>query len=350
VVKSFLKKWWNDLKYEPGDPRQLAGGRIKIAAIGGGTGLSTLLRGLKDYSNDISAIVSVADNGASSGELRKEFDILPPGDIRKCISALSYDEELVSDLLEYRFKKGNNSFSGHTLGNIWITGLTEYFGSFERALEVTTGLFKTAGKVMPATLDDIDIHIEYEDGSKMTGESHLDEVLKKINRISLSKKNASAYAGAVSAIEEADLILVGPGSLYGSVIPNLLIGGITKAIESNKKAVKIYIANCSTERTQTRNYSIEDHINVIKDHVNSEIFNYCLVNSNIIKNSKDESKLGEVNNITTSSREIDGVKVVSGDLINEKNPLYHDSTKLAESIISLYKETRNNRAQNTDNR
>ncbi len=343
MVKSFLKKWWNDLKYEPGDPRQLAGGRIKIAAIGGGTGLSTLLRGLKNYSSDISAIVSVADNGASSGELRKEFDILPPGDIRKCISALAYDEELVSDLLEYRFKKGNNSLSGHTLGNIWITGLTEYFGSFEKALEITTELFKTAGKVMPATLDDIDINIEYEDGSKMTGESHLDEILKKIKEISLSKKNASAYAGAVSAIEGADLILVGPGSLYGSVIPNLLIDGILKEIENNKKAIKIYIANCSTERTQTRNYSVADHVKVIKDHVNSEIFDYCLVNNKIIKSSNDESKLGEVNNITTDEKEIDGVKIISGDLIDKKNPLYHDSAKLAEAIINIYKETRSNR-------
>lgn len=340
MVKSFLKKWWNDLKYEPGDPRQLAGGRIKIAAIGGGTGLSTLLRGLRDYSNDISAIVSVADNGSSSGELRKEFDILPPGDIRQCISALAYDEELVSDLLEYRFKKGNNSFSGHTLGNIWITGLTEYFGSFEKALEVTTELFKTAGKVMPATLDDIDIHIEYEDGSTLKGETYLDEVLKKINKISLSKENPKAYSGAVKALEDADLIIVGPGSLYGSLLPNLLIPGIKKAILNNKKAVKVYVANCSTERTQTRDYSIDDHIKVINNHTLEKLFDYCLVNNKIIKSSSEQSKLGEVNNITTNKEEIDGIKIVKDDIINEKNPLYHDSTKLAESIINLYKKTR----------
>ncbi|MCL5410797.1 MAG: YvcK family protein [Patescibacteria group bacterium] len=340
MVKSFLKKWWNDLKYEPGDPRQLAGGRIKIAAIGGGTGLSTLLRGLRDYSNDISAIVSVADNGSSSGELRKEFDILPPGDIRQCISALAYDEELVSDLLEYRFKKGNNSFSGHTLGNIWITGLTEYFGSFEKALEITTELFKTAGKVMPATLDDIDIQIEYEDGSTLKGETYLDEVLKKINKISLNKENPRAYSGAIKALGDADLIIIGPGSLYGSLLPNLLIPGIKKAILNNKKAVKVYVANCSTERTQTRDYSIDDHIKVINNHTLEKLFDYCLVNDKVIKSSKEQSKLGEVNNITTNKEEIDGIKIVKDDIINEKNPLYHDSAKLAESIINLYKEAR----------
>jgi len=340
MVKSFLKKWWNDLKYEPGDPRQLAGGRIRVAAIGGGTGLSTLLRGLKNYSNDISAIVSVADNGASSGELRKEFDILPPGDIRKCISALAYDEELISDLLEYRFEKGNNSFSGHTLGNIWLTGLTNYFGSFEKALEVTTELFKTAGKVMPSTLEDIDICIEYEDGTKLTGESHLDEQLKKIKKISLSKSDSKAYNNAVKAISEADLIVTGPGSLYGSIIPNLLIPGVKKAIMENKKAVKVYVANCSTERTQTKDYTIDDHIKAINDHAEARLFDYCLVNGKIVKSSSEQSKLGEINNITTNKEEIDGTKIIVKDLIDEKHPLFHDSDKLSESLVKLYAEAK----------
>ncbi len=335
MVKSFIKKWWNDLKYEPNDPRCLAGGRIKIAAIGGGTGLSTLLRGLKNYSNDISAIVSVADNGASSGVLRKEFDILAPGDIRKCISALAYDEELISNILEYRFEKGNNSFSEHTLGNIWITGLTNYFGSFDKAIEVTTEIFKTAGKVMPSTLSDVDICIEYEDGKTLVGEEHLDEQLKKIKKITLSKK-ADGYQGAISAITDADLILVGPGSLYGSIIPNLLIKDISDAISKNKKAVKIYIANSSTERTQTRDYTIEDHIKAISQHVPEKIFDYCLANSKIIKQSNDQLKLGAINNITTRNDEYEGIKIVKEDLIDEKSPLYHDSDKLAKAVVDLY--------------
>lgn len=336
MVKTFFKKWWNDLKYEPGDPRQLAGGVIRIVTIGGGTGLATLLRGLKEYSNQITAVVSVADNGASSGQLRKEFDILPPGDIRQCISALAYDEDLISNLLEYRFKKGNNSLSGHTLGNIWITALTNYLGSFDKALEVTTEIFRTAGRVMPATLDNIDICVEYEDGQKLVGESHLEEQIAQIKKISLSNSSPKAYEGAVGAISEADLILVGPGSLYGSLIPNLLIPGVKKAILSNKKAAKVYIANCSTERTQTKNYSVKDHIQAIKDHTNCDLFNYCLVNSKIVKSSDKEEKLGEINNITTSEDEISGIKIVTTDVINEKKPLYHDSQKLAKAIIDLY--------------
>lgn len=340
MVKSFLKKWWNDLKYEPGDPRCLAGGRIKIAAIGGGTGLSTLLRGLKNYSNDISAIVSVADNGASSGVLRKEFDILAPGDIRKCISALAYDEELISNILEYRFEKGSNSFSEHTLGNIWITGLTNYFGSFEKAIEVTTEIFKTAGRVLPSTLSDVDICIEYEDGKTLVGEQHLDEQLEKIKKIMLNKK-ADGYKGAVSAINDADLILIGPGSLYGSIIPNLLIKDISDAIEKNKKAIKIYIANSSTERTQTRDYTIEDHIKAIFEHVPQKIFDYCLVNSKIIKRSKDQLKLGEINNITTENDEYKGIKIIKEDLIDESSPLYHNADKLAKAVVELFNKFKN---------
>ena len=343
MVKSFLKKWWNDLKYEPGDPRQLAGGRIKIAAIGGGTGLATLLRGIKNYSNDISAIVSVTDNGTSTGVLRKEFDILAPGDIRKCISALSYDEELISNIFEYRFDKDGNSFSGHTLGNIWITGLTKYFGSFDKAIEVTSEIFKTAGRVLPSTLDDVDIKIEYADGKTLVGEEYLDEQLKKIKRISLSK-NAKGYKKVISAIADADLILIGPGSLYGSILPNLLIKDLAGAITKNKSAVKIYIANGSTERTQTRDYTVEDHIQAIFDHVPEKIFDYCLVNDNIVSQSDDQAKLGEVNNITTDKNEYKGVKLIKQNVIDEKNPLYHNSDKLAKAVVELYNEIKNHKS------
>ena len=188
-------------------------------------------------------------------------------------------------------------------------------------------------------MDDVDIKIEYEDGKTLVGEEHLDEQLKKIKRISLSK-NAKGYKNAVSAISEADLILIGPGSLYGSVIPNLLIKDISEAIEKNKKAVKIYIANGSTERTQTRDYTIEDHIEAIKQHVPQQIFDYCLVNNKIISQSKDQSKLGEINNITTDNDEYKGVKIFKEDLIDEKSPLYHDSNKLAKAVVGLYNDVK----------
>ncbi len=328
------------MRYEPTDPRFNAGGVIKITVIGGGTGLANMLRGLKKYSDQITAVVAVTDDGSSSGVLRKEFDILPPGDIRKCISALAYDEDLISNLLEYRFSKDKKTFGGHTLGNIWITALSKYFNSFEKALEATTEIFKTAGRVLPATLGNAGLVIYYADGTTAEGESHLDEVVKKIDRISLNKQKVRAYDKAVKAIGEADLVLLGPGSLYGSIIPNLLISGIRDAIYKNKRAVKVYIANCSTERTQTAGYTIEDHIFKLINHSKKRVFDYCLVNDKILRSSVDETKTGEINNITTSSEEVLGARIVRDNVISEKNPLYHDSDKLAKAVIDLYNKYR----------
>jgi uncharacterized cofD-like protein len=189
MIKRYAKSWWKWLKYEPNDPRFCAGGVIKITVIGGGTGLSNLLRGLKKYSNQISAIVTVADGGGSTGKLREEFDMLAPGDIRQCISALAHDEDLFSDLFEHRFSNDKKILGGHTLGNIWITALTDHFGSFEKAIEVTSEIFQTAGKVLPSTLDNVHLCVEYEDGTTLKGEHHLDEVVKKIKRVFFDKKD-----------------------------------------------------------------------------------------------------------------------------------------------------------------
>jgi len=339
-MKDLFKAWWKWLRYEPNDPRFFAGGTIKIAVVGGGTGLANLLRGLKVYSNHISAVVTVADAGGSTGEIRRDFDMLAPGDIRKCISALAYDEELVAKIFEHRFDKRKKTFGGHTLGNIWITALTDYLGSFEKAIEVTSQIFQTAGRVLPSTLSNIDLVIEYTDGTKLRGEHYLDEELKVIRRISLTKPKAPAYTKAVSALKEADLIVIGPGSLYGSLLPNLLIGGVREAISSNKNALKVYVANCSTERTQTRNYTIDDHIAKIRDHVKRRLFDYCLVNNVIIRKSSDETKLGEINNISTTKTEIGKVKIVPRDVIDAKNPLFHDPEKLAKELINLYNEVK----------
>lgn len=324
------------MKYSPADPRHFAGKTIKIAVIGGGTGLAVLLRGLKKYSDDISAIVAVTDDGASSGRLRKEFDILPPGDIRKCISALSYDEETIASLMEYRFKISDSSLSGHSLGNIWLTALTKYFGSFEKAIEATTKIFKTAGQVLPATLDNIGLKAIYEDNSEMEGESKIPKTGKRIKKIMLSRANIRAYRKSVLAISEADLIVIGPGSLYTSVIPNLLIRGIKGAIKNNNKAIKVHILNCSTEKGETENYSVKDHIKAIETHAGKNIFNYCLVNDHIVKKSKKSFVLGEVNNITTHEKSILGYQIIQQNVISEENPLYHDSEKLAKSLIELY--------------
>ncbi len=340
MFKKFAKTWWKWLKFDPSDPRFNAGGTIKIAVIGGGTGLSNLLRGLKKYSDQITAVVAVTDDGASSGEIRAEYDMLPPGDIRKCISALAYDEEMVGKVFEYRFKK--KLFGGHTLGNIWITAMTEIAGSFEKAIEVTSSVFQTAGRVLPATLNKIDLAAEFIDGSTMAGESKFVKTGKAIKRVSLSRKGVRAYGGAVRAISEADLILIGPGSLYTSIMPNVLISGIRNAIKSSKSA-KIYIANCSTERGETEDYTIEDHIDALEKHANGRFFGHCLVNSKVLRRSIKSDKLGEVYNITTRAREINGIKIARADLLDSRNPLYHDSNKLAKKVIELYNEIKSSK-------
>lgn len=341
MIKKYMKSWWKWLKYEPNDPRFATCGTIKVVVIGGGTGLPNLIRGLKKYSNQITAIVTVADNGGSTGLLRKEFDMLAPGDIRRCITALSCNEELFSDLFEYRFSKDKKIFGGHTLGNIWLTALTNHYDSFEKAIEVTSEIFQTAGRVVPSTLDNVELSIEYDKGVILKGECHLDEEMEKVKRVFFDGKKVKAYEEAVKDIKSADLIVIGPGSLYGSLIPNLIIEDISKTIAGNKKAIKLYVANCSTERTQTRNFSIADHIKTIDEHAGRRLFDYCLVNSKIVSQSKEEEKLGEINNITTDQNEINGVKIVKEDVVSEKNPLYHDSAKLAKAIIDLYNKVRN---------
>lgn len=340
-MRKFLKNWWEGLKYDPGDPRFFAGRDVKIAAIGGGTGLSRLLRGLKHYSSQITAVVAVTDNGRSSGALRKEFDMLPPGDIRQCISALAHDEELVSKVLEHRFI-GQNGFSGHTLGNIWLAGLTQYFDSFEKAVEATTEIFNTAGKVVPATLESADLKAEYDNGEVRVGESEITYPGAKIKKIEMTGK-AKAYGKAVEAISAADLILLGPGSLYTSVIPNLLIPEIKQAVAENKSALKIYIANCSTERGVTENYDVLQHIEAVEKYAGKNVFKFCLANNKLIKQSSDVSKLGEVNNIAAPGEAAKNCLVIKEDLIDETAPLYHDSEKLAAAVFSVYKKYKENR-------
>lgn len=340
---NFIKSWWQNLIYEPDDPRLLTGGEIKIAAIGGGTGLSVLLSGLKKYSDNISAIVAVTDDGSSTGVIRKEFDILPPGDIRKCISAMAHDEEIMSQILEYRFPGKTRSLSNHTLGNIWIAALTKYFGSFEQAIEVTSKIFNTAGQILPATLDNIKIGAIYENGSKAMGERRIPKTGKKISSVFLNKNKVKAYKKAVLAINSADIILIGPGSLYTSIMPNLIIPGIREAIRKNRDALKIYIANCSTERGETEGYSVRDHIEAIKKHTGYKVFDYCLVNRRVIKKSRQSSKLGEVYNISTDEQKILGCEMIQTDLINPARPLFHDSDKLANAVIKLYNRVKTKR-------
>ncbi|OCQ95072.1 hypothetical protein BCD64_27300 [Nostoc sp. MBR 210] len=233
----------------------------KIVVIGGGTGLSTLLRGLKTYSANISAIVTVADDGGSSGRLRQEFGVLPPGDIRNCLAALADEEKLLTELFQYRFRAGDG-LTGHSFGNLFLTAMSEITGDLERAVAASSKVLAVRGQVLPATLTDVRLWAELADGRRIEGESNIPKAGGKIVKIGCTPANPPALPAAIKAIKEADYIIIGPGSLYTSLIPNLLVPEIANAI-ADSKAPRIYICNIMTQPGETEGYTVADHIKAI---------------------------------------------------------------------------------------
>lgn len=305
----------------------------KIVAIGGGSGLATLLQGLKKYPFDISAIVTMTDDGLSSGRLRRDFGILPPGDVRKCILALSEEESLLKKLFSYRFKRGRG-LSGQSLGNLLILGLEKITGNLREGIAAASKILSVQGKVTPSTYENLNLVAYLKSGKKIIGERKAFLAGRKdpIQKIELTNFRAKANPDAIKAIEKAEAIIIGPGSLFTSIIPNFLIRNITRAIIQNKKAKKIYICNVSTERGETQKYSVEDHIRKLIEHSDPKIFQFCLVNNKIIKVGQKEHKLGEVKNISTDKKKILNYQIIKTDLINDKLPLYHDSQKLTKVL------------------
>jgi len=247
----------------------------KIVALGGGTGLSTLLRGLKNYSTNITAIVTVADDGGSSGRLRREMGILPPGDIRNCLAALADEEKLLTELFQYRFKAGNG-LEGHSFGNLFLTAMNEVTGDLERAVAASSKVLAIKGEVLPATLSDMKLWATLTDGRRIEGESHITEAGGKIATIGCTPANPPALPRALQAIHEADYIIIGPGSLYTSVIPNLLVPEIADAIAA-RNVPCIYICNIMTQMGETEGYTVADHIRAIDDACGRPLFNAVLV-------------------------------------------------------------------------
>jgi len=233
----------------------------KIVAIGGGTGLSTLLRGLKLYSSNITAIVTVADDGGSSGRLRRELGGIPPGDIRNCIAALADEEKLITELFQYRFEAGEG-LSGHSFGNLFLTAMTAVTGDIERSIAASSKVLAVRGQVLPATLEDVRLWADLEDGRRIEGESNITEAKGKIVRVGCTPANPAALPRALEAIANADAIVIGPGSLYTSIIPNLLVPEIVEAI-SLSSAPKVYVCNIMTEPGETDGYSVADHVRAI---------------------------------------------------------------------------------------
>jgi uncharacterized cofD-like protein len=303
--------------------------------MGGGTGMSTMLRGLKDYTSNITAIVTMADDGGSSGKLRKDLGILPPGDLRNCIVALADDEALLTQLFKYRFGD-NEGVNGHSFGNLFITAMSEVTGSFERALAVSGQVLAIGGKVLPSTLEDVTLvaDIRKQVGGtvhRVEGESSIPQEIGAIERIQLHPLDVSAHPQALKAILGAELIVLGPGSLYTSVIPNLLVGDIASAVE-NSRGLKVYVANLATQIGETEGFSLSMHTQVINQHAD-ESFTLVLSNNRYVG-----KLLPDMAWVKASTDLIDGWEIIARDLVDETRPWRHDSNKLAVALMGLLKD------------
>jgi len=316
----------------------------KIVAIGGGTGLSTMLRGLKQYSSNITAVVTVADDGGGSGMLRQDLGMLPPGDIRNCILALADTEPIMEKLLQYRFEDG--MLKGQSFGNLFLAAMDGISCSFEEAVRKMSDVLAVTGKVLPVTLDDIKLNAELEDGFVICGESNINKHdtfhSGKITRVFLETGEAKALTEVLDDIIEADMILLGPGSLYTSIIPNLLISGVCEALKKSK-ALKVYVCNVMTQPNETEEYTAMDHIHAIEKHSYKGILDYCIVNTSDIESELKEKYKTEGAELVKSVGEQllkEGIKVIEGELVSIKNNFVrHNSKKLAEIIIELVANT-----------
>ena len=312
----------------------------KVVAIGGGTGLSMLLKGIKKYTNNITAVVTVGDDGGSSGRLREDLGILPPGDIRNCIAALADDDNLITELFQYRFKKGEG-LEGHSFGNLFLTALCAITGNMVKAVKESSKVLNIRGVVLPATLDDMKLVAEFVDGSIVRGESNIPEEHKQIKRLYTEPLNCKALPEAIQSILHADLIILGPGSLYTSVIPNLLVNEIVEAIDQSQ-AKKIYVCNIMTQPGETDNYSVASHVNALLSHANGKkIIDAVLVNDSLPENISDGyAKNGSIP-IRLDMENISpiGIEIVSQKLIeeNKQGLVRHSSNRVARAVYYWYK-------------
>jgi uncharacterized cofD-like protein len=316
-------------------------GGPRIVCIGGGTGMPTVLRGLKHYSANITAIVTVGDDGGSSGRLRREHGILPPGDFRNNIVALAEVEPLMARLFQYRFGEGSE-LGGHSFGNLFVLAMTGITGSFEHALRETTRVLAVQGVILPSTLEDVEICAEFNDGSEVCGESRIPEVGKPVKRLYLKPEHPAAQPEAVGAILEADLIVLGPGSLYTSVVPNLLVEGIAKALIQSD-GVKVYVCNVATQPGETDGYNVEAHVDALVRHLPGQVNPLDVV---IAPRHPDDSPPLEpgISLVKAGPSRLTRTRVVVEDVVRDDLPLRHDPDKLARVLLRVNEEERRARA------
>jgi uncharacterized cofD-like protein len=308
----------------------------RIVAIGGGHGLATLLRGLKTHSHNITAIVSVADDGGSSGQLRKELGILPPGDIRNCLAALSNDEQLLSQLFQYRFPDGD-TLDGHSFGNLFISAMSEITGSFEAAVSESGRVLGVQGRVLPSTIHDVRLSADVTLPHTITevrieGESQIPKTKGRVRRIWLEPHDPPAFPESIRAILSADLIIIGPGSLYTSIIPNLLVHDIVEAIRASR-ALKLFICNLATQPGETDHFTCGDHLHALEEHSSGGLIDIAVVNFN------HTGKLpSDVDWVTLETDLVEDYAIYQADLLDALHPWRHDAQKLAQTVMDLFQE------------
>ena len=324
---------------------------IRVAALGGGTGLSALLRGLKlhvvprhdPYPTrkrpivDLAAIVTVTDDGGSSGRLRRENRILPPGDIRNCMVALSKDEALMSRLFQYRFSAGNGLI-GHNFGNLFLAALTHVTGDFTEAVRVSSKVLAIRGRIFPSTVANVTLQAVLENGKKVHGETTISASKSPIRKLRLNPKHVRAVPEAVEAIRHADLILLGPGSLYTSILPNLLIPDIAKAVRRSK-APRVYIANLMTQPGETAGYSLSEHLNAIQEHVPGRVVDFVVANRKSVSPEvarRYEKEGAERVIVDLPVLRKQRVKVILDSLLEEHGVIRHDSKRLARLLLEEF--------------
>src|SRR3984957_8276993 len=317
---------------------------LRIVSIGGGNGLSTLLRGLKRYTRagegalDITAVVTVTDDGGSSGRLRRDFDVLPPGDIRNCMVALSEDEALLSKLFQYRFSEGRG-LKGHSFGNLFLTALTNLTGDFVQAVKVSSEVLASLGRIYPATNANVVLEAELENGSIVKGETRIGKSRSRIRRIRLNPRRCKPLPETLAAIEDADLITFGPGSLFTSVIPNLLVEGIAPAIQRSR-ALKAYFVNLMWQPGETIDFRASDHVEALHRHARMPLIDIAIVNTRPV--SARQRRRYAAQNVRSVLNDIDrlaemGLQVVATDLLASGESVRHDPLSSADVALQLAK-------------
>jgi len=323
---------------------------LRIVAIGGGTGLSSVLQGLKRYARqsdpatpavDITAIVTVTDDGGSSGRLRREFDVLPPGDIRNCMVALSEDSALLSRLFQHRFTSGRG-LKGHSFGNLFLTGLTQIMGDFPEAIKASSEVLNIAGRIYPATTANVALEATLEDGTRVVGETRISRSRSPIKSVRLCPRRVRPLDATLSALADADLITLGPGSLFTSVIPNLLVDGIPQAIRSSP-AVKAYFVNLMGQPGETLEFRASDHVRAVQKQAGGKLLDYAVVNIRAITSAMKKRYARQAARPVENDVEAIfkmGIKVVAGNLASHGDTVKHDPAATAALVVRLAQEGR----------